>query len=211
MIQKNIEQALKKARENGFTKVSFDDLESCISQFSEICTIDKHITRLIPKESVEKSYSGTYGLGEFPLHSDFTYKVRPPNFIFLFCSRMVGMPVSTNLLLLETLEFHGIDIADLRHCIVMTSLRKTATLVEYSNDNRIFRYDLHALSPIGYKSELLFNQVTNVIREVKPTQVALTEGECLIINNWSCLHGRGAVKDPHCKRTLYRFVGNEYE
>ena len=161
-------------------------------------------------ESSSNTYTGTFGLAEFPFHTDLAHWAKPPRYIMLRCRK--GTPkVTTRVLPCSELNSYW-KISDLQRAIVRP--RQTGP------DNTI------SLLPLAFRAEgvtglrwdsLFLVPMSNTAKDVadllsseswvksKAKSLALTEeGDTLIIDNWRCLHGRSKVPEYEMNREIER-------
>jgi L-asparagine oxygenase len=169
-------------------------------------TIKPHCTT----ESRENQYSGTYGLAEFPLHTDLAHWARPPRYFLLRCK--VGVPdVATHLLPTSAVS-SALTPAVLRRAVLRprrrSSHQKLCLLPLLFPVDRVigFRWDSLFLVPM--------NDAANKVAEVISTNlwdssllisvILANPGDTLILDNWRFLHGRSSVATTDLIRTLER-------
>ena len=161
-------------------------------------------------ESSSNHYTGTYGLAEFPLHTDLAHWAQPPRYFMLRCQK--GSPeVTTNILPCSALD-SILEMSTLRRAL--TKPRRTGQgdillllpLVFRAGDVSGFRWDSLFLLPMNKAA----TQVADVLSGwiwVKSKMESLTlvrNGDTVIIDNWRCLHGRSKVSESEMDRKLER-------
>ena len=158
-------------------------------------------------------YSGTFGLNEFPFHSDLAHWVRPPRYLMLRC--LNGSPtVATKVL----------------NSSILTSVLGTKTLRKaLARPRRVNPTTALCLLPLafsvggvdGLRWDPLFlvpmNSVARRVAELMHTQVwqfsehltLVKRGDTLIIDNWRVLHGRSEVARLDIDRRVERVYLSE--
>jgi len=155
---------------------------------------------LVPRsaETVHpNTYSGNFGRGEFPLHTDLAHWAVPPRYIGLRCVKG-DRRVATRLL-------DGLDV--LRHVGRATLRRALAKprrplrgntqllhLLDVAGQDEILRWDGLFLLPASSTGEAVFLQMKSLLEKEEPHSLILGNlGDTLLIDNWRMLHGRSPV------------------
>jgi L-asparagine oxygenase len=155
------------------------------------------------------TYSGNYGLGEFPLHTDLAHWYLPPRYFLLRCIYGFGdvptLVVDGDPLVAE------IGITALARALVQPRRpvdgRKSLLRLyqDVGAEVPLLRWDEKFIQPAtdaGAEGVLSFKRV---LAETERLQVKLSKpGDTLIIDNWRMLHGRGAVPEQCQERVLDR-------
>ena len=169
----------------------------------------------IRSESRKNLYSGTYGLSEFPLHTDLAHWMWPPRYFMLRC-KSGSSTVSTRLLASsEIVSIVGED--KLNRALVR--LRRTGRngglyllpLLSRVEGVRYFRWDSLFLVPMNETARLVA-EVVSVINSSQSEliSISLVEfGDTLIVDNWRFLHGRSKVLPSEMGRKLERIYLSE--
>jgi hypothetical protein len=166
---------------------------------------------LTPREretSPPNIYSGNFGTGEFPLHTDMAHWAIPPRFLLLRC--VVGShEVPTRLL------DSAVILAQLPCDILARTLARPRRpfghsqhllrLWQTENDSPLFRWDRLFLTPASTNSVEVFGAVTRLLDSASPADVILSNpGDTLIVDNWRMLHGRAPVPATAAGRCIER-------
>lgn len=159
------------------------------------------VQTLVPrreKESPPNQYSAAFGLGAFPLHSDMAHWSRPPRYLLLRCVSSGG-GVATRVLAASSLV-SAVSLAVLRRALVRPrSVRRGESVLlpvvfERSEDSFAVRWDSLFLIPMNDASLRVAEAVASGACDAHIADYYLTNpGDTLILDNWRCLHGRGAV------------------
>jgi hypothetical protein len=170
------------------------------------------VQELRPRLKTEASpniYSGNYGYGRFPLHTDLAHWCIPPRYLALRCITGTA-DVAT----------HLIDGNELVAAIGETQLR--CTLVQprrplaynrpllrlydqRDQDSSFLRWDNLFISPATAKSAITCAAITDYLNMAKPVEIVLQNpGDTLVIDNWRILHGRSPVSSGSKNRQIDR-------
>lgn len=170
------------------------------------------IQTLAPKpadDAPANQYSGTFGLGEFPLHSDLAHWAVPPRYFMLRCLR--GLPsVSTQLLPVEAVAA-AVGHRSIRKAVFLP--RKRASGVPRCPLPMLFqrggatgvRWDSLFLRPFNRSASDVSLAMSGRRWGKALRSVALVHpGDTLIIDNWRMLHGRSSVDQCSTGRSIER-------
>ena len=161
---------------------------------------------IVPKreeQSSKSSYSGNFGLGEFPLHTDLAHWHIPPRFILIRC--IVPNPsIFTHIASFSAL------INDLPSNIISRAMftqrrpiNKRKFLMKFKQGN-IYRWDSIFLLPTNAEGSYLF-KVFNDLNSKHVMKISLSEvGRTIILDNWKMLHGRSECDALNCHRLIER-------
>jgi L-asparagine oxygenase len=164
---------------------------------------------LKPKlDAQPNTYSGNYGLGEFPLHSDLAHWPTPPRYFGLRCLSGAGG--------VDTRLFDGSDLINavgwlrLQRTIaqprrLLNTSRPLMRLLSVTSVGLILRWDELFVLPATSLSALTLKDVRQFLVSAHVMKVEmLAPGNTLIIDNWRMLHGRSSVSIPSTSRHLER-------
>ena len=158
------------------------------------------VQQLRPKdicESTSNVYSGNYGLGEFPLHTDLAHWARPPRYFMLRC-----VVPATNV---YTFLFGIHKIVDkVENIIVERALFKPRKKIsghinllrfhEIDADVDKYRWDNLFIVPDNQAAKIIAKQISKYTSENSELKCYYTTpGDTVIIDNWKMLHGRSSV------------------
>lgn len=170
------------------------------------------IQTLVPRQeqdSPPNQYSAAFGLAAFPLHTDLAHWSRPPRYLLLRCVRS-GTGVATRVLAASSLA-SVLPLAVLRRALVRP--RRTGrgpsvllpVVFERSEDSFALRWDSLFLVPMNDASRRVAETIASDACDAQITDYYLTNpGDTLILDNWRCLHGRGAIALGGSTRRLER-------
>ena len=154
------------------------------------------VQSLVPLESIMKkasSYSGNFGMSEFPFHTDLAHWYQPPRYLLLKCV-IPTIAVSTNIVLSAPL-FLQENKNDLRRALFRPRRRldgRLSLLRLFEND--FYRWDPLFLRPLSNTAKLLQRRIEQKILESTPNKVVLASTkDCVLIDNWNTFHARSSV------------------
>jgi L-asparagine oxygenase len=152
----------------------------------------------------KSSYSGNFGLGAFPLHTDMAHWVRPPRFLLLRCA-VPAAAVKTRFLCARKL-FAEEDAHFVRRALFRPRRRLDGRLsLVRLEDRGMYRWDTLFLQAANQAAAELQLRVADRIRESTPASIELVEpGDCVLANNWGALHGRSSVPRSALSRVIER-------
>lgn len=187
---------------------------NAVSTIGEILELNEVnlIQTLTPKEidrSTPNTYSGIYGLDEFPMHTDLAHWDEPPRYLVLRC--IVGTPlVKTRLIDFRKLA-ERIGNCELRRLLVqprrsMNGRRSLKNVLEIKKGNRqIYRWDSVFIEPATKISEGAYLELKEAIGHEESIEITLERpGDTVVIDNWRMLHGRSPVPDMARERRIER-------
>jgi hypothetical protein len=169
------------------------------------------IQEITPKSQVESTpntYSGQYGYGRFPLHTDLAHWLMPPRYLVLRC-RVGFDEVTTDLVDGRCLE-QAIGKEILFRALVRSrrpvrgKIRRMRLLSKVTNHS-VLRWDNAYLRPLCAAGQEGISAMRLTIPSTPPIPVALRDpGDTLVIDNWRMLHGRSHLGTGHASRVLER-------
>ncbi|MER9039245.1 TauD/TfdA family dioxygenase [Mesorhizobium sp. M0924] len=167
------------------------------------------VQQLVPRaSSTPNTYSGIFGLGRFPLHTDLAHWLRPPPYLLLRCVR--GFDDVPTLLvdgrsIVEAVTIDIVQRAVVRPRRPQSGEMRLLRLWETSGTGHLLRWDEIFLKPASPVGEVAFRKIREHLERVVPVPVALVDpGDTLIVDNWRMLHGRPAISAGRQDRRLER-------
>lgn len=165
------------------------------------------VQSLVPSDSVGKeasSYSGNYGMGEFPFHSDMAHWYKPPRFLLLRC--IIPSPVVVTRILKAAPLFDGENKNDLRRALFKPRRRLNGRLSPLRLfEGNFYRWDTLFIEPHSNLAKLLQIRISNRISTSISIDIALENaGHSILIDNWQTFHARSAVPPEASNRKLER-------
>lgn len=165
-------------------------------------------------DAAPNTYSGNFGVGEFPMHTDLAHWAIPPRYLVLRCiqgASEVATGVIDGNVLIENL---GSTL--LRRTLVQPRrplgngkqlLRLLDRFDDY--DVPVLRWDSIYLHPASAASKAAFDLVSKHIASMtRDDAVLLTRGDTLVLDNWRMIHRRSPVTATAAYRHIDRvYVG----
>jgi L-asparagine oxygenase len=169
------------------------------------------VQRICPKPKEMSSpnlYSGNYGLGQFPLHTDLAHWYLPPRYLVLRCIR----PATG---VLTVVEHHASALAGISPIAIRRALyrprRKSSgkicllRLMQPFGTRVIFRWDPLFITPANNDA----TEIANYLRSHQLDRCANRfcfnqSSDTLLIDNWTTLHGRTSVSQADLGRIVER-------
>lgn len=188
----------------------------CLGEIDRVEGLNE-VQTLRPREintAPPNTYSGNFGKGEFPLHTDLAHWAVPPRFLALRCIRG-SSDVPTRILDSREVVL-SIGQSTLRRALVQPRrpLRNGKQLLRLLEQvealgQPMFRWDSIYLRPATLSGERVFFLINDYLSVAKTIDVTLlVPGDTLVIDNWRMLHGRAATPenalDRHIERTYLK-------
>lgn len=162
---------------------------------------DNPIHRLTPKkknETTPNTYSGIYGLGEFPFHTDFAHWRTPPRYFLLRC--VVGYE-NVPTILIDGLELiDEINLSIFGRALmqprrpVSGSLHILRLYHRLQGEYGLIRWDEEFIRPGSEAGKLGSDLLRAKIADATHIPIALVNaGDTIIIDNWRILHSRSPI------------------
>ena len=193
---------LRALAQNGFVKFSCDsstdgtlNIADAIGSVASPAGIPM-IQTLMPRkaESVQRSsYSGNFGLGDFPLHTDLAHWHVPPRFFLLRCVQPADHVHTTFVKAAEL--FRCEDHITLRRSLFRPRRRLDGRLTMLRlYDRGAYRWDELFIQPMNSIASELQTRIASRISNMLVQKVAFESAkDCIVVDNWNVLHGRSAV------------------
>lgn len=198
----------KDVAERGFTFLrGLLPSASTLQAVTEIGVVDvveglPQVQTLVPTEISQappNTYSGNFGMGAFPLHTDLAHWGVPPRFLALRCVN--GSAVVPTRVLDGHVLVRRIGLTNLRRAMVQSrrplqNRKQLLSLCERLSEDGAYRmrWDSIYLKPASESASTIFEKISAFLATAQAEEFRLLEpGDTLIIDNWRCLHGRGAV------------------
>lgn len=169
------------------------------------------VHRVIPQQDgPPNTYSGIYGLGEFPLHSDMAHWPEPPRYMFLRCLKgqsAVGTAIVDSCDIIE--DVGTLDLAralvkprrPLHGRIPLLSIFRP----QRGNRSMLFRWDDRYIVPASPAGQLGVAMIRAALPRSSMRLIYLCKaGDTLWLDNWRMLHGRSSVPEDRADRVLER-------
>ena len=167
---------------------------------------------LVPRpteDALPNTYSGNFGIQEFPLHTDLAHWFVPPRYFALRC--VVGSKqVSTSLVdvkdLISVVERQNLTRTLVRPRRPLKRNRALLRLLSVRQDgSELFRWDSLFVVPATNESQEVCEVVAVALTSIERIEVFLENpGDTLILDNWRTLHGRSQVLIEDAQRRVER-------
>lgn len=167
-----------------------------ISTISGIAPVQELAPRSVEHASAS-SYGGLYGLEKFPLHTDMAHWHVPPRYFLLRCTHPA--PEVKTLVLHSRCMLGDEDGITLRRALFRPRRRLDGRLTSLRlYESERCRWDPLFISPVTKCAFELRQRVLRRIEAARTVELSLEDPQdCIIIDNWSALHGRTEVS-PLC-------------
>lgn len=172
------------------------------------------VQQIIPREtSTPNTYSGIYGLGRFPFHSDLAHWPEPPRYLLLRCLK--GYAEVPTLLVDGRTLAKAVSPKILSRAIVRPRRPRAGVLPflrlceQTDDDGQRLRWDEVFLTPASKVGEIAYAAIHAWLADCQPLRCCLdAAGDVLVIDNWRMLHARAPVpvgrQDRHIERVYLR-------
>jgi L-asparagine oxygenase len=148
------------------------------------------------------SYSGRFGFGKFPMHTDFAHWFIPPRYVALRCvvgAKYVQTLVFDSRSILKEVGEDTLQRGLVQPRIPLQGHRPLLRILDCEGSQvPIFRWDSIFLVPATHLGQLAVGAVMDCLKRGKPQEVTLEHpGDTLVVDNWRTLHARSvATKGP---------------
>lgn len=217
-VLKNVSQLKSEVDQNGFAILKqFLPHERNLDALGQLGTITvlpdiTPVQSLVPEVGSPEnpnSYSGNFGIDEFPYHTDLAHWYRPPRYFALRCVR--GFADVPTRFIDSTLLRAEFGDAALNRALVSPrrphlGFRSILRLLELDSQiGSIFRWDSLFIKPASRSSGKMYMAVSEFLTHVSSIDFALEEpGDTVVIDNWRMIHGRSPVKSESMGRQIVR-------
>lgn len=204
-----------KAKGFAFTQRFLPDhsTEAVAAKLGEVLTLgtSSPVHSLVPRvqdQATPNTYSGNFGHGVFPFHTDLAHWRMPPRYLMLRC--IVGFAEVPTLLLDGRQLVESVGLQELRRAIVRPRRRVKGELpllklCQDRNGEDTIRWDSLFLVPASGAAKHAMALFRDAIAEASPLSFGLTEpADTLVIDNWRMLHARGAIREGCAGRLIER-------
>lgn len=193
--------------------------KEALAQFGRILSLPglNAIQALEPRDTNSappNTYSGNYGRGEFPLHTDLAHWYLPPRYLVLRC--VAGLKgVATRVLdgkeLIAALGNSVLQRALVQPRRPLDNRRVLLRLLDSpSGSAQLLRWNRLFIVPVTPAAEMTFNRLRAYTELADVTEVSLAKpGDTLVLDNWRMLHGRSAAGDDGPQRRIERAYFDE--
>lgn len=161
-------------------------------------------------DSTPNTYSGNFGTGEFPLHTDLAHWATPPRFVVLRClsgTNSVATSVLHSQDAVRSVGSEGMRMALVQPRRPLRNGKHLLRLLERPDaaEAERIRWDPVFLKPANGFAEAVLAAMRDTLHRSQPLQFLLREpGDTLLLDNWRVLHGRSAVSAEGLQRVIAR-------
>jgi alpha-ketoglutarate-dependent taurine dioxygenase len=145
------------------------------------------------------TYSGIYGTGAFPLHTDLAHWPRPPRYLLLRCivgSEGVTTPLLDGARIVTTVGEGVLAFALVRPRRRLDGSMPLLSLLERHPEAHLLRWDEVFIQPASSAGIDAMEKVREAIAGSEAIQMELAdEADTLLVDNWRMLHARSAIPD----------------
>jgi L-asparagine oxygenase len=177
-----------------------DDSTSVAADFGKTMTPweGRNAQQLNPRAAdTPNSYSGIYGMGSFPFHTDLAHWQEPPRYLMLRCIR--GYAEVPTLLVDGRSLIRDASINLLMRALVKPRRPKNGAvsllrLYEATDRGNRIRWDEVFLQPVGKLGRLAVDRVRRCLAQIEAHSISLMQpGDTMFIDNWMMLHARSPI------------------
>ena len=155
------------------------------------------------------TYSGNYGLGRFPLHTDLAHWHMPPRYLLLRCIQ--GFDEVPTILVDGRPIIADIGESELSRAIMQPrrplhgSFPLLRMLQDVLHGVQLLRWDEKFIRPTSDTAQTVASDFQKRLVSASQLNIGLSrQGDTLIIDNWRMLHGRGSVPEACVARAIAR-------
>ena len=157
------------------------------------------------ENSLQGTFSHTYGLASFPFHTDTAFWALPARYV------VMGMFTAS------TCTTNYVSINEIADCIsgdLLTKAQKSLYLLKTidgakytsaafkNNDIWGIRFDPNIMTPVNKQAKKFHHELTEAIKNVGYKKINWTGNKAVVFDNWNYLHGRSAANGE--SRELHR-------
>jgi L-asparagine oxygenase len=163
-----------------------------------------------PDLTTPNTYSGNFGLGAFPLHTDLAHWGKPPQYLMLRCER--GDPEAETRLVDGRTIVASLGPSALARCLARPRRPISGTFqllpiwqASSERSQQRIQWDSIYLKPANAYAQTTFRRIEESLSHAEPiTKVLLNKGDTLLLDNWRVLHGRSPVRSSASLRKIHR-------
>lgn len=166
------------------------------------------------ESATPNTYSGNYGRGVFPLHTDLAHWYLPPRYLALRC--LAGTEGVTTRLLDGNEAITAVGKSALERALVqprrpLENRRALLRLLDSPDGSaQLLRWDRLFIVPVTPAAETTFSRLRAYTDFADTTEISLSKpGDTLVLDNWRMLHGRSAVGSDSTSRRIERAYSDE--
>lgn len=148
--------------------------------------------------SMSNLYSGNFGLGEFPLHTDLAHWFIPPRYVMLRCVKGDARTFTAILSWSRVLRLMPALTILRARFRARTPVRGRTHLLPFTQGVEgtiLHRWDSVFLVPDNDAAAAVATRLRGLASLLPRRIVLQRRGDTLILDNWRVLHGRSAVRE----------------
>jgi L-asparagine oxygenase len=169
------------------------------------------VQKIIPREEMRAPrnvYSGNYGLGAFPLHTDLAHWHVPPRYMILRC--ITPAPQVFTRVVDFTRCLAGVSEGTIQRAQFvprrkLSGKKHLLRLCQRIADHHLWRWDELFIIPANSEAIEIRNHLSSAMAKCGGATISfLHYADTLIIDNWRMLHGRSPVPTTDLSRVVER-------
>lgn len=171
------------------------------------------VQELVPTSTdltTPNTYSGNFGLGAFPLHTDLAHWAEPPRYLMLRCAH--GDADAHTTIVDGRLMVASIGSGSLARCLArprrpLNGGFQLLPILRTSSEpaKQCLRWDSIYLKPANEYAQTVFDLIDAYLSNLQPVAKALLKkGDTLVLDNWRLLHGRSPIRSSASPRKIHR-------
>lgn len=172
---------------------------------ADFCDLLPHETPSAPTGSM----SSLIGTGKQPMHTDGAHLHDPPRYIVLFCLNPGEVPCSTQVWQIDVvrMERDWPSILCDPNWVFDDRLNPPfySPVLQCHKQSLKIRFDPCCMKPAARSKFRVMEALNELEGYAHPFETEWQQGTAIIIDNWRCLHGRGAVSINSPSRRLRRW------
>ncbi|MER8374527.1 hypothetical protein [Mesorhizobium sp. M0488] len=166
------------------------------------------LTPTDPNRATPNTYSGMFGRGIFPFHTDLAHWRRPPRYMLLRCD--IGFEDVPTLVVdgREVVAKAGRDLISRALVQPRRPIRGKLPLLKLMqsiDDHDLIRWDEIFIKPASDNGKAGMTAFKTALEMCRPKAICLvSRGDTLVLDNWRMLHARAPVGNEHASRRILR-------
>lgn len=165
------------------------------------------VQTLTPSRAEDKegsSFSGNYGMDEFPLHTDMAHWYVPPPYLLLRCIQPVEQVYTSVVSIRKVVDAEDPEM--FKRALFRPRRRLDGRLSIFRLYERgIFRWDQLFVLPINRRATELQARLAKRIEDEDVARVCYESAtDCVLVDNRNAVHGRSSVPVSAANRVLER-------
>lgn len=200
------------------TPVDIDSIAKSLGPTITDARTGSFFTDLMPywiESAPKESMSSTVGTAEQPLHTDGAHLCEPPRYIILFCMDPGEAPCPTHVwqIDIQQLERDWPSLLSDPNWIFDDRLNPPfySPILQSVRNILKIRFDPCCMRPANHSGLRVTDALNELRKYTRRFAVQWNEGRAIIIDNWRCLHGRGAGSIDSPSRRLRRWYIGDWE